>query len=156
MMPQATTEKSSYWAVRQQAEQVESFGGQAPSWLNRLRGSAIERFEELGFPTTGEEDWRYTNVSPIAKGKFAPASESTQNGIDASVVERFTYAEARQSHLVFIDGIFRRDFSSVESLPAGVIATDLRDALTTADRPKLFCANVWRVASATTMMLSLL
>ena len=130
MMPQATIEKSSYWAVRQ-AEHVESFGGQTPSWLNRLRGSAIERFEELGFPTTGEEDWRYTNVALIAKGKFAPASESAQNGIDASVVERFTYAEARQSRLVFIDGIFRRDFSSVECLPAGVIATDLRDALTT-------------------------
>ena len=36
------------------------------SWLERLRENAMERFEELGFPSVKDEEWKYTNVAPIA------------------------------------------------------------------------------------------
>ena len=42
------------------------------SWLQRLRENAMARFEEVGFPTTKDEEWKYTNVAPIAKADFAP------------------------------------------------------------------------------------
>ena len=38
--------------------------GTAP-WLEQLRHAAFVRFEELGFPTPRNEDWRYTGVQPI-------------------------------------------------------------------------------------------
>jgi Fe-S cluster assembly protein SufD len=38
-----------------------------PAWLVALRAEAIARFAELGFPSTRLEEWRYTNVAPIAK-----------------------------------------------------------------------------------------
>src|SRR5438034_388768 len=38
-----------------------------PSWLYPIRKAGLARFAELGFPTTKDEDWRFTNVSPIAK-----------------------------------------------------------------------------------------
>ncbi len=34
-------------------------------WLGELRGAAFARFEELGFPTPHDEDWRYTGVQSI-------------------------------------------------------------------------------------------
>jgi Fe-S cluster assembly protein SufD len=37
------------------------------TWVQALRDSALQRFRELGFPTTHEEEWRFTNVAPIAK-----------------------------------------------------------------------------------------
>jgi Fe-S cluster assembly protein SufD len=37
------------------------------TWVQALREAALERFQELGFPTTHEEEWRFTNVAPIAK-----------------------------------------------------------------------------------------
>jgi Fe-S cluster assembly protein SufD len=37
-----------------------------PDWLRKLRTEAMGRFSALGFPTTHDEDWKYTNVSPIA------------------------------------------------------------------------------------------
>jgi Fe-S cluster assembly protein SufD len=37
------------------------------TWAQALRESAFERFQEVGFPTTHEEEWRFTNVAPIAK-----------------------------------------------------------------------------------------
>ncbi len=34
--------------------------------------NAFRRFTELGFPTTHDEEWRFTNVAPIARTTFAP------------------------------------------------------------------------------------
>jgi len=45
---------------------------QAAPWLQQLREAAFQRFAELGFPTTHEEDWRFTNVAPIARATFVP------------------------------------------------------------------------------------
>ena len=43
-----------------------------PPWVFPLRKAGIARFAELGFPTINDEDWRFTNVSPIAKLPFQP------------------------------------------------------------------------------------
>jgi len=43
----------------------------AEPWLKELRDSAFQRFLELGFPATHEEEWRFTNVAPIARTQFA-------------------------------------------------------------------------------------
>ncbi len=35
--------------------------GQSIEWLQKLRADAVVKFAERGFPTTREEEWRYTN-----------------------------------------------------------------------------------------------
>jgi Fe-S cluster assembly protein SufD len=42
-------------------------GTVATPWLEELRDKAREQFEKLGYPTTHDEDWRFTNVAPIAR-----------------------------------------------------------------------------------------
>jgi Fe-S cluster assembly protein SufD len=46
----------------------------APAWLQSLRDAAFARFAELGFPTTHNEEWRFTNVSAIARTAFTPGA----------------------------------------------------------------------------------
>ena len=41
------------------------------SWLIALRREGYSEFGEAGFPTTHDEDWRFTNVAPIAQTRFA-------------------------------------------------------------------------------------
>ena len=41
-----------------------------PVWLRDLRERAIARFTETGFPSTRLEQWRFTNVRPIAETAF--------------------------------------------------------------------------------------
>jgi Fe-S cluster assembly protein SufD len=55
---------------------LESFTRQQPAapWLQQLREAAFHRFAELGFPTTHDEEWRFTNVAPIARTNFAQAA----------------------------------------------------------------------------------
>ncbi len=48
----------------------------APSWLGALRETAMARFAASGFPTTREEDWKYTNVAPLVSVGFRPAFDA--------------------------------------------------------------------------------
>ena len=47
-----------------------------PSWLFPLRKAGLARFAERGFPTINDEDWRFTNVSAIAKLPFEPVFDA--------------------------------------------------------------------------------
>lgn len=44
--------------------------------LRRLREDAFAEFSRLGFPTVKNEDWKYTNIAPIAKEDWSIASLS--------------------------------------------------------------------------------
>ncbi|MFT3701562.1 MAG: Fe-S cluster assembly protein SufD [Agriterribacter sp.] len=41
-----------------------------PEWLVNLRQIAFDAFESNGFPTTKNEDWRFTNITPFLKEDF--------------------------------------------------------------------------------------
>ncbi len=126
MTAQAIKERSLYRA-QFEAWQTNS-DARFPSWVERLRAGAIERFEELGFPTTDLEDWKYTNVAPIAKTTFVAASSEEASTATADDIAPFIYPEAARSRLVFINGMYRADLSSVDDLPEGVVAANLSDA----------------------------
>src|SRR5262249_3318151 len=46
-----------------------------PEWLTRVRGDGLAQFQTLGFPTTKDEDWRFTSVARVADGHFALAKD---------------------------------------------------------------------------------
>src|SRR5262245_45607113 len=48
-------------------------GGAVP-WLARLRRTALDDFAQHGFPTTRDEEWKYTNVAPVERRGFQAAS----------------------------------------------------------------------------------
>ncbi|MBA3242546.1 MAG: Fe-S cluster assembly protein SufD [Acidobacteria bacterium] len=122
-MSQAIQETSSYRVLFEAFAEV--LRGREPAWMTRLREGAFERFEKLGFPTTDDEEWKYTNVAPIARHNFHPA----QGMIDARLLDPFLQGEADQkSRLVFVNGAYRPDLSTLE-LPEGVVAADLRESL---------------------------
>jgi Fe-S cluster assembly protein SufD len=123
-MSQAVKEKSIYAdAFREFAASREG----EPSWAARLREGAFERFEELGFPTTDEEDWKYTNVAPVARKAFRPALERVE--VESAAVEPFVSAEARRSSLVFVNGAYSPEHSSLEAIPEQVTVEELGAAL---------------------------
>ncbi|MGI8566907.1 MAG: Fe-S cluster assembly protein SufD [Pyrinomonadaceae bacterium] len=122
MIAPALKEKSAYRAL---FESTHTNGNSAPSWVEELRENALERFDELGFPTVDQEDWKYTNIASIAKNTFTFA---TGRRDIAAELAPFIYAEAKSSRLVFVNGVYRADFSSIASLPAGVVVVNLREA----------------------------
>lgn len=128
MMAQATKEKTVYAEAFRAFAEARAAEGE-PAWVAGLRESEFARFESRGFPTTGEEEWKYTNVAPLARTGFHPAAPSSTTALTAEMVESFIYEEARKSRLVFVNGLYAPQFSSLEALPSGVVVAEINAAL---------------------------
>jgi Fe-S cluster assembly protein SufD len=120
MKPLLAEEKDRYVAA------FEGLGrsGEVEAWLAPLRRAGADAFARLGFPTTRDEAWKYTDVSPILRHEF----ERTTAGCERmrfGDLEALRVPEASGSCLVFIDGHYCADLSSVRDLPAGVVLGDV-------------------------------
>lgn len=100
------------------------FAGQ-PEWTQKLRKDAIARFVELGFPTIRQEDWRFTNVAPIARTDYSLNPDV--NGFDPASLARYRYADCVQ--LVVNNGQIATEMSDLSGLPEGVTVCSLMEAL---------------------------
>jgi len=92
-------------------------GGDA---VHPFRESGLSRFRKLGFPTTKQEEWRFTNVAPIARSTLQ-LGRPTTNGVTADDVVRLGFGG-----LVFVDGHYRADLSDT---PVGVSLATVRDQI---------------------------
>ncbi|HEX5887376.1 MAG TPA: Fe-S cluster assembly protein SufD [Pyrinomonadaceae bacterium] len=111
-------------------------------WLELVRSSAMERFEQLGFPTVHDEDWKYTNLAPLAKQSFVPASRPEKFSLDVS---GFVYPETAAAHLVVVNGFLSEELSSKAGLD-NVVAIDLLTAVSDARYNKVARAYLARNA----------
>jgi Fe-S cluster assembly protein SufD len=123
MSTEITKQERSFW------EGIDSQQGElvAPGWAMRLRETALDRFKELGFPSVKEEEWKYTNVAPLTRMEFQRYQGSSK--ITTVEVEQLGYVEAKNSQLVFVNGVLRKELSSLGDIPEGVVAMDLGDAI---------------------------
>jgi Fe-S cluster assembly protein SufD len=97
--------------------------GREPAWLRTLRQTNFERFNETGFPTTRDEDWRFTNVSAIAHTNFQ-LSRNGHHLPSRQQLEKFQVAGSA-CMLVFVDGRYSPGLSSVQNLAKGVKVASL-------------------------------
>jgi Fe-S cluster assembly protein SufD len=123
MMTQLAEDKNVHLSHFERLE-VELAAGGEQSWLERLRREGITRFEEAGFPSTKQEDWRFTNVAPIARTQFALPERVAIAGRPP-----LSFGGEAAAELVFVNGYFVPDMSRVEGLPAGVQVGSLAESL---------------------------
>ena len=96
-----------------------------PRWLQELRDRGAARFSALGFPTTRDEEWRFTSVAAIASTEFRLAA---QGRLTAAELEGFVYTDAA-TRLVIVDGHFSPELSRTSGLPAGARFGSLASAI---------------------------
>lgn len=96
------------------------------AWLNARRAAALERANALAVPTTRDEEWRYTDLTPMTRLVFRTAAGSG-DAVPPTDVRPFVIPEAA-ARLVFVDGVFAPGLSD---LPAdcGITITTLAQAL---------------------------
>ncbi len=107
-------------------EFVRSLPANEPARIRALRRTAIERFAEIGFPTTKLEEWRFTNVAKVAATDFA---RSLPGGGEATTADVASHLFESGTRMVFIDGHFAPELSSLSGLPEGVVVDSLAHAL---------------------------
>lgn len=104
-----------------------SLNGEKSTSLHALRRSAIAKFVEIGFPTTREEEWRFTNITPITKINFHPILQYDCAGLTLRDIGRFALDGVIR--LTFVDGFFSPELSDIRSLSNGIVTTGLASAL---------------------------
>ncbi len=97
-------------------------------WVGRARRDAIERFQSLGFPTTRDEEWRFTSVAPITGGRFALAHNGAA-GLTSEDLAGFRWPGEVIATLVFVNGRYVAAASDLGQLPGGVRVDGLGRAL---------------------------
>ncbi len=122
-MAQAAKEKADHFSAYKAL--AKALAGQDPAWLVNLREKAAAHFEALDFPTTHDEEWKYTNVSAVLKTPFRQHFEQDVTDLTVEAIAPFTFAETRQSRLVFVNGLFAPQLSDVSALPVGVTVSNL-------------------------------
>ena len=98
-----------------------------PGWLAGRRQGAALRFAEAGFPDPRQEEWKYTNVRPIATKPFAAVTVDAP--LAAETVAGFRFAGLDAYRMVFVDGRFRPEFSDLGGLPEGAAVRSLSEVL---------------------------
>ncbi len=98
-----------------------------PVWLRQLREEAWSRFDAKGFPTTHDEDWRFTNIAPLVRKPFRRAPQGDA-GLTAKMIEEFRLAGAA-CQMVFVNGRFAPALSEMANLPRGLEVCALARAL---------------------------
>jgi Fe-S cluster assembly protein SufD len=98
--------------------------GATVPWLRTLRARALEQFMESGFPTLKHEEWKYTDVRPIAMRRFAPLP--APGDVTPAALASSSFGELT---LVFIDGHFAPALSTSGELLPGVQVMSLAQAL---------------------------
>lgn len=104
-----------------------SLNGSQNGPFHAIRKKAISRFADLGFPTTRNEEWKYTSVAPILEHKFNLASGSVN--VSKETVSRFLFDGVAKNVLVFVNGHFDESLSQLQSLPQGLIVDNLRNVI---------------------------
>ena len=90
------------------------------AWVARLRGEALDRANALAVPTTGDEDWRFTDLSPLYRLAFHPARAAP---LAQELLAPFVAPEAGV-RLVFVDGRFVPGLSELPD-SGGLVALPL-------------------------------
>lgn len=97
--------------------------------LESVRNTGFDTFRARGFPGPREENWKYTDVRPIASGSFSLPRDISDT-VDRGTVNNARLPGTDCHELVFINGYFAAEHSSTRNLPAGVLVQGLAEAAT--------------------------
>jgi len=124
MVTELVKSKNNYQSAFQSLQQDTPMA----AWVELLRESAMDQFDLLGLPSVSEEEWKYTNLTPIVKADFQPALKDRASEIRKTDVDLFAYPETSRTHIVLLNGFLRADLSSTSKL-GEVVVLDLSNAV---------------------------
>lgn len=125
----ANNENIKDWYISNFKSFEEKLNGQSESFFHKYRKDALKKFSELEFPTQKNEEWKYTNVSPILKHNFNHVYNSAKPEITKDEIQKYLFDGFEYHLLVFINGIFSKELSNINELPKGVVVDSLNNVL---------------------------
>jgi len=88
------------------------------SGLSQLRARAIDSVNTQRLPNKRDEEWRFTDISPLTQLAFPPSQQ--QSKVQASDLEPF-YLPETTNRLVFVDGHYAAELSTIADAPIQMV-----------------------------------
>ncbi len=82
-------------------------------FLTDLKQKAASVLTQSRFPNKRDEEWQFTDISDLLKIDFQAAKETT---LTTDVLNQFVLEEAKNSRLVFVNGIYSAELSNRTAL----------------------------------------
>lgn len=89
--------------------------------LQTLRDHAVLRVQEQHFPSTRDEEWRFTDLADLLQLELAASTPTT---VTADQIAALTLPETPH-RLTFVNGIYAPELSQTADLPAGLTIGNL-------------------------------
>lgn len=99
------------------------------SAIQFLREDGAKHFATIGFPTTKNEEWKYTNVTQITKNNFRFTSPSEKFTLSKNDIKPFLICGKDTVVLVFENGRFNESLSSLNNIQKNVKVSSLAASL---------------------------
>ncbi|MCL5035101.1 MAG: Fe-S cluster assembly protein SufD [Bacteroidetes bacterium] len=103
--------------------------GEKSSSFHSVRKQAIDRFAQIDFPDTHQEDWRFTDISPILRHTFSRADKEATAIQTKGQLSRFQFNGMKSRLVTFVNGSYLPELSIQLPLPEGAVIGSLADAL---------------------------
>ena len=103
--------------------------GQDAAWLKSLRLQALEQFKQAGFPTDKLESWKYTNLSLNLLKEFFTFEVLASTTVVAAQLKKNGFDTDKAHLVVFVNGKFSKELSSLKPLEKGVTVQNLASVL---------------------------
>ena len=79
-------------------------------YVHDVRSEAIKVFEEKGFPSKKEEDWKYTSLNSILKEDYSVFPKQ-ENALEYKDVKKYFIHDIDTYKIIFIDGKYSSHLS---------------------------------------------
>jgi len=99
-----------------------SFASEVTLQLQNIRDHALTWVKELEIPTKRDEEWRFTDLSPLLEHQFKVASFVP---LEAEAIAPLIIPEAEHKRIVFINGMYAPDLSDLQDIPEGIFIGNL-------------------------------
>jgi Fe-S cluster assembly protein SufD len=93
----------------------ENHRGAFASTFRDLRYTAIEKVQQADFPTTRQEEWKYTDLSELQQIDFQAFNPGKKNYARPEQIKPHFFNSTEYYRLVYSDGVFRPDLSTLHS-----------------------------------------
>jgi len=95
--------------------------------IHQKRKEALSNFSKLEFPTTSNEEWKYTSIAPLLKYNFVPSYE--KKNISKGFIKSLLFDEMEHSLIVFVNGRYSPENTDLLNLPEGVIVGSIAEEI---------------------------
>ena len=96
--------------------------------VENYKKEAFEAFSQKGFPTTKDEEWKYTSLRSILKNEYGIESAKATS-VTAETIAPYLVDGVDSYKLIFVDGVFNTSLSdTVEEISVKLLSEAIEDA----------------------------